>query len=107
MLTVRLAWAMLEVHRYSDALQILQNPTYEPTLQPEKAMAQAVAYWQAQLPDDAMIDFNSALAGQPEWRNADWVKRIRHIREGSRCRAVEAPKYRRTPPVGIVISSVT
>ena len=74
MLTLRLAWTLIEVRRYSDALQMLQNSTYDPAHQPEKAMARAVAYWQAQLRDEAMIDFNSAVAGQPEWRNSDWVK---------------------------------
>jgi len=73
-LTSRLAWALIEIRRYSDALQILQNSTYDPARQPEKAMARAVASWQAQLRDEAMIDFNSAVAGQPEWQNSDWVK---------------------------------
>jgi predicted Zn-dependent protease len=73
-LLLRLGWALIEVRRYSDALQILQNSAYGPAHETEKAMARSVAYWQAQLRDEAMIDFNSAVAGQPEWRNSDWVK---------------------------------
>jgi beta-barrel assembly-enhancing protease len=73
-LSVRLAWALIEVRRYSDALQILQNSPYEPAHQTEETMARAVANWQAQLRDQAMLDFNSAFAGQPEWGNPDWVK---------------------------------
>jgi predicted Zn-dependent protease len=73
-LTLRLAWALIEVRRYHDALQILQNSAHDPSHQSEKTMARAVAYWQAELRDEAIIDFNSAVAGQPEWRNSDWVK---------------------------------
>jgi beta-barrel assembly-enhancing protease len=76
MLNLQLAWALIEVRRYSDALQILQNYPYEPVHQTEKAMAQAVARWQAQQRDGAMIFFNTAWAGQPEWRNPDWVKAL-------------------------------
>lgn len=76
LLTLRLAWALIEVRRYSDALQMLQNAPYEPAHQTEKAMAQAVAHWQAQQRDAAMIFFDSALAGHPEWRNPDWVRAL-------------------------------
>lgn len=76
LLTVRLAWALIEVRRYSDALQVLQNAPYEPADEREKAMAQAVAHWQAQQRDQAMIYFDSALAGHPEWRNSDWVRAL-------------------------------
>ncbi len=73
-LTLGLAWSLIEVHRYADALQILESSAYEPSIQPEKEMARAVARWQAQQQDEALIDFSPAAAGQPEWENSNWVK---------------------------------
>ena len=40
----------------------------------ERRRTQAVARWQAQEQDLALVDFNAALAGQPEWENSSWVK---------------------------------
>src|SRR5208282_357775 len=70
------AWAMIEVRRYGDALQTLEGPVYEPHIQPERAMARAVARWQAQQHDQALLDFSNALSGQPEWGNSSWVKAL-------------------------------
>ena len=39
-------------------------------------MAQAVAFWQAKESEQALRDFDRALAGQPEWGNAKWVKAL-------------------------------
>ena len=39
-------------------------------------MARAVTRWQAQEHDEALVDFNAALAGQPEWENSSWVKAL-------------------------------
>ncbi len=72
----QLAWAMIEVRRYGDALQTLESAVYEPHIQPERAMARAVARWQAQQHDQALLDFNNALSGQPEWGNSSWVKAL-------------------------------
>jgi len=72
-LTLCLTWPLIEVRRYADALKILESSAYEPDLQSEKEMARAVARWQAQQHDEALIDFRGATAGQPEWENLDWV----------------------------------
>ncbi len=73
---LHLSWALIEVRRYGDALQRLEDAVYEPRIQPEKAMARAVARWQAQQHDQALLDFNAALGGQPEWENSSWVKAL-------------------------------
>lgn len=41
-----------------------------------KAMARAVARWQAREQDQALLDYNSALGWQPEWGNPSWVKAL-------------------------------
>ncbi|HTR25913.1 MAG TPA: M48 family metalloprotease [Terriglobales bacterium] len=74
-LTQALVWSLIEVRRYADALQILENSSYDPSLQSDKEIARAVTHWQAQQRDQAMIDF-SAVAAQPEWENANWVKAL-------------------------------
>ncbi len=71
--TVPLAWSLIEVRRYADALQVLEGSAYEPNIQPEKMMARAVTRWQAHQQDEALVDFRSAVAGQPEWENSNWV----------------------------------
>jgi predicted Zn-dependent protease len=73
-LVIGLAWALIEVRRYADALQVLESSSYEPNVYPEKEMARAVARWQAQERDQALVDFSTATAGQPEWENSNWVK---------------------------------
>ena len=72
----RLAWAWIEQRRLADALQIVSNNVYDSASQPEKAMARAVARWQAQEHDGALRDFSAAVSGQPEWENARWVKAL-------------------------------
>lgn len=75
-LGLQLAWALIEVRRYSDALQTLPGASNEPGNDPEKAMIRAVARWQAQEHDRALLDFNHALEGQPEWNNSRWVQTL-------------------------------
>jgi predicted Zn-dependent protease len=74
-LWVRRAWAQIEIRRYSDAIQSVNNG-YVQGLPNEKAMAQGVAHWQAREPDSALRDYDRAVAGQPEWENAKWVKAL-------------------------------
>jgi predicted Zn-dependent protease len=62
---LQLAWALIEVRRYGDVLQTIQSPAYLGGL--ENAMVRAVVRWQAQQHDQALLDFNVAMAGQPEW----------------------------------------
>lgn len=72
---VRRAWAQIEIRRYSDSIQTVNNG-YAPGLQSEKSMAQAVAYWQARETDTALSAYDRAVAGQPEWENAKWVRAL-------------------------------
>jgi tetratricopeptide (TPR) repeat protein len=74
-LWVRRAWAQIEIQRYSDAIQSVNNG-YDQGLPNEKAMAQGVAYWQARETDSALRDYDRAVAGQPEWENSKWVKAL-------------------------------
>jgi hypothetical protein len=39
-------------------------------------MARAVALWRALQDDEALRDFESASATQPEWTNPRWVKAL-------------------------------
>jgi predicted Zn-dependent protease len=75
-LALPLAWALIEVLRYGDALQTLEGSSGEPGIQPETAMARAVTRWQAQEHDQALLDFGVALGEQPEWGNSSWVKAL-------------------------------
>jgi tetratricopeptide (TPR) repeat protein len=74
-LWVRRAWAQIEIRRYSDAIQSVNNG-YDQGLPNEKAMAQGVAYWQARETESALRDYDRAVAGQPEWENPKWVKAL-------------------------------
>jgi tetratricopeptide (TPR) repeat protein len=69
----RLAWSLIEVRRYEDALARSENANYEQQEGPEKAMIKAVAHWHTQQREDAMSDFNAVLAFRPEWGNLNWV----------------------------------
>ncbi|HUA15711.1 MAG TPA: M48 family metalloprotease [Verrucomicrobiae bacterium] len=70
---VRRSWAEIELRRYSDALQTLNQGNYDDPWRGAQAMAQAVAFWQAKESDEALLDFERALASQPEWGNPRWV----------------------------------
>ena len=74
-LWVRRAWTEVEIRRYSDAMQSVNNG-YNQILPNEKAMVQAVAHWQARETDDALRDYDTAVAGEPEWENPQWVKSL-------------------------------
>jgi predicted Zn-dependent protease len=74
-LWVRRAWAQIEIRRYSDAMQSVNNG-YEQGLPNEKAMAQGVAYWQARETESALRDYDRAVAEQPEWENPRWVRAL-------------------------------
>jgi predicted Zn-dependent protease len=82
MLWLHRAWADIQVKRYSDAIQTVNNGAwnstgmYEEHPEGERAMAQGVAFWQASETDSAMGDFDRAIAGQPEWDNPQWVRAL-------------------------------
>ena len=73
---VRRAWTEIEIRRYSDAIQTVNNGNDEQEWQHERAMAQAVAFWQAREPEEALRDYDRAITGQPEWGNPRWVKAL-------------------------------
>lgn len=73
---LRLAWAQIEMRRFSDAIHSLDSATYEQRVAPERAIVRAVAEWQALDHDSALQDFEVALRGKPEWQNAAWVKAL-------------------------------
>jgi beta-barrel assembly-enhancing protease len=75
-LWLRLAWAQIEVQRYRDTLQALNEFALNQQMQPERAILRAVARWQAQEHDEALSDFNVAVTDQPEWGNPAWVKAL-------------------------------
>lgn len=81
-LWLRRGWAEIQVKRFSDAIQTINNGTwesggvYQEHPEGERAMAHAVAFWQARETDSAMRDFDRAMAGQPEWENSQWVKAL-------------------------------
>jgi hypothetical protein len=58
-------------------------------------MARAVAEWQAQQPDPALRDFDSAVANQPEWENPKWVTALYSPRIFSNIREIQAERDRR------------
>jgi predicted Zn-dependent protease len=69
-------WVQIENRRLADAMQSL-NTTYETSNdRPDRVMARAVALWQAKEQEDALRDFATAAARQPEWDNARWVKAL-------------------------------
>jgi len=70
-----LAWALIEVRRYSDALQTI-GVDYERQSEFRLAMVAAAARWRAQEKDLALRDFDVAIAVQPEWENPNWVKAL-------------------------------
>lgn len=76
------AWADIQTKRYSDAIQTVNNGAWEngeiyhEHPDGERAMALAVALWQANEADTALGDFDRAMAGQPEWDNPQWVQAL-------------------------------
>jgi len=76
------AWVEIEIKRFSDAIQTVDNGgsestgTYQEHPEGERAMAQAIAFWHAQDTDPAVGHFERAVAGQPEWENPEWVRAL-------------------------------
>ena len=73
----RLAWAEIETRRLADALQMAQNSYEQDTERTDREMAGpmviAVARWQARERREALVEFQSAIARQPQWKNPKWV----------------------------------
>ena len=75
-LWARRAWAEIEIRRFSDAIQTVNSGMYEERLRGERSMAQGVALWQAQEHEEALSNYDRAVALQPEWQNPAWVKAL-------------------------------
>ena len=71
---MRLAWIEIDQQRLADAFETINRADQIATAPlAEKLTAPAVARWQAQDHDTALIDFERAIAGHPEWTNPHWV----------------------------------
>jgi beta-barrel assembly-enhancing protease len=98
---LQLAWAQIEIRRYGDALQTVQNTGYGAGIEPEKAIVRAVARWQAQDQDQALIDFNEARVAQPEWEELRWVKALYSPLVAQSIQGMQAESERRKQKTGI------
>src|SRR5437660_6855523 len=106
-LGARLSWADIELRRFSDALQVLKLAYEQGQAQPERTMARAVSLWRALQYDEALRDFESASAAQPEWTNPRWVKALywplvvqsidQMSVERERCRKIQAARAQSRP----------
>jgi len=90
-----LAWAQIEVRRYSDALHTLDSVSYEHRTPPEKAIIVAAAHWQAQERDDAMRAFDIAMGSQSEWENPKWVMALYSPLVANSIQEMQAERERR------------
>jgi hypothetical protein len=61
----------------------------------ERAMVQAVARWQAQEHNPALLQFNAALGRQPEWENSTWVKALHSPLVAQSLKEMQAERERR------------
>ena len=75
-LWLRLAWALIEVRRYSDALQMLEGVAEEGNTPPAREILRAVAHWEAQQREQALRDFDVAVNRESEWENPNWVRAL-------------------------------
>jgi len=96
-----LAWALVEIRRFSDALQTLESVAYEQKAPSEKMITRAVAHWQAQEHDEAMNDFNSAVSRQLEWENLSWVNALYSPLVAQSIQEMQAERERRKRKTGI------
>jgi hypothetical protein len=74
---------------------MVQATGYAEGIEPEKAMVRAVAAWQAQEKDQALIDFNVALVGDAEWDNLSWVKALYSPLVAQSIQGMQAERERR------------
>ena len=82
----------------------LNGAVYEQKIQPERAMVRAVARWQAQEHDQALLDFNLAVGGQPEWGNSSWVKALYSPLVAQSIQEMQAERERRKQKARVAAS---
>jgi predicted Zn-dependent protease len=81
-LWTRRAWSEIELRRYSDSIQTVNNGALaasgvvDQRLQTARGMVLAVAFWQAREPGSALSEFDRATTGQPEFGDPNWVKAL-------------------------------
>ena len=97
-LRVHLAWIQIEAMRLSDALETLNMAYGEGSPAPELLMARCMAEWQAQQPDQALRDFEAALAGQPEWATPQWTQAFYSPKVVAGVQQMQAERERRRKP---------
>jgi beta-barrel assembly-enhancing protease len=76
---IRQAWIEIDQQRLADALETISRADRietSPDVVSEKAMAAAVARWQAQERDTALLGFERAISHHPEWTNPAWVANL-------------------------------
>jgi beta-barrel assembly-enhancing protease len=76
---IRQAWIEIDQQRLADALETISRADRietSPNVVSEKAMAAAVARWQAQERDTAVLGFERAISHHPEWTNPAWVANL-------------------------------
>jgi beta-barrel assembly-enhancing protease len=79
LMLMRLTWIEIDQHRLADAFETIQRMdriVATPATLSERMMATAVARWQSQDRDTALIDFERAIIGHPEWANPHWVSSL-------------------------------
>jgi beta-barrel assembly-enhancing protease len=99
---IQLAWTLIEVRRYGDALQRLQGAFSSQEIWLDRAMVRAVARWQAQEHDGALVDFENALSGQAEWGNSNWVRALYSPLVRQSIQEMEAERERRRQKARVV-----
>lgn len=73
---LRLAWIDIELRRFADALQAINAIAANNQRDDEATMARAVAEWETQQHDDALRQFATTVAHQPEWTNPQWIESL-------------------------------
>jgi beta-barrel assembly-enhancing protease len=79
LMLMRLTWIEIDQHRLADAFETIQRAdriVTTPATLSERMMATAIARWQSQDRDTALIDFERAIIDHPEWANPHWVSSL-------------------------------
>jgi beta-barrel assembly-enhancing protease len=92
---IRLAWIQIDLRRLADAFETLNRGDQIGSTPSEKIVVPAVARWQAQERDTALIDFEHGVAQHPEWMNSHWVEALYSPLVAQSVREMQAESDRR------------
>jgi predicted Zn-dependent protease len=93
---MRLAWIEIDQQRLADAFETINRADQIATAPlAEKLTAPAVARWQAQEHDTALVDFERVIAGHPEWTNPHWVASLYSPLVAQSVQEMQVELYRR------------